>query len=233
MPDMFEIYQSYAPQYHELVLAEDFQNNLGALLYSLVDWHGLSVLEVGVGTGRVTQLYIADVAAAVCCDQSQHMIDFAHRSLTNHSSKLTFQQVENTQLPDFDLTFDLFIEGWSFGHSIMACTNESEILDVANRLLSNIRKHVLPGSPLIIIETMGTNTEDAHPPHDKLACFYKSLTDRHGFQPHFIRTDYRFETNHKAADIMGFFFGEDMKQSVLARGTTTIPEWTGVWVKRT
>ena len=101
MPDMFEIYQSHAPRYHELVLAEDYENNLGSLLHQLVNWHDLSVLEVGVGTGRVTQLYIAQTATAVCCDQSQHMLDFAQESLAAHSSKLTFQLADNIDLPDF------------------------------------------------------------------------------------------------------------------------------------
>ena len=81
MPDMFEIYQSHASRYHELVLAEDHQNNLGSLLHQLVDWQDLSVLEAGVGTGRVTQLYIADAADAVCCDQSAHMLELADRFL--------------------------------------------------------------------------------------------------------------------------------------------------------
>lgn len=231
MPSMFEIYRRYAQQYHELVMAEDYQNNLGSLLHSLIDWEGLSVLEAGVGTGRVTQLYIAKVTTAVCCDQSQHMLDFARRSLTDYLSKLTFHQADNTNLPAFNHSFDLFIEGWSFGHSIMACHDEASILAMTDQLLANVTKQLLPDSPIIIIETMGTNTEEATPPHERLAFFYKVLTEQYGFESHVIETDYRFGTNGEAAKVMGFFFGEEMKQSVLARGTTIIPEWTGVWVR--
>ena len=90
MPDMFEIYQHHAPRYHEIVLVEDYEHNLGSLLHQLVNWHDLSVLEAGVGTGRVTQLYIAQTATAVCCDLSQHMLDFAEKSLAAHSPRLVF-----------------------------------------------------------------------------------------------------------------------------------------------
>jgi hypothetical protein len=231
MPDMFEIYQNHAPRYHELVLAEDFENNLGSLLHQLVNWHDLSVLEVGVGTGRVTQLYIAQAATTVCCDQSQHMLDFAQKSLAAHAPKLTFQLADNTDLPDFGSTFGVFIEGWSFGHSIMACGNEKEILHATNVLLVNAMKNLSSGSTTIIIETLGTNVDSPAPPDENLGLFYETLVHTHDFSQHIIRTDYQFDTNEKAADILGFFFGDDMKESVLARGTSTIPEWTGVWAR--
>jgi SAM-dependent methyltransferase len=232
MPDMFEIYQSHAPRYHELVMAEDFENNLGSLLHQLVNWHDLSVLEAGVGTGRVTQLYIAQTATTVCCDQSQHMLDFAQKSLAAHSPKLTFQLADNTELPDFESTFEVFIEGWSFGHTIMACVNEEEILHTTNVLLANAMKNLSSGSTIIIIETLGTNVDSPTPPHENLRLFYETLVHTHDFGQHVIRTDYQFDTNEEAAGIMGFFFGDDMMQSVLARGTSTIPEWTGTWTRK-
>jgi SAM-dependent methyltransferase len=232
MPDMFEIYQSHAPRYHELVLAEDFENNLGSLLHQLVNWHDLSVLEAGVGTGRVTQLYIAQAATAVCCDQSQHMLAFAQESLAAYSPKLTFQLADNTDLPDLKSTFDAFIEGWSFGHSIMACVNQQEILHTTNLLLANAMKNLSPGSAIIITETMGTNVDSPNPPHENLRLFYETLVHRHDFKQHVIRTDYQFDTNEEAADVMGFFFGDGMKRSVLTRGTSTIPEWTGLWIRK-
>lgn len=231
MPDMFEIYQHHAPRYHELTLAEDFKNNLGSLLHQLVNWHDLSVLEAGAGTGRVTQLYIAQAATTVCCDQSQHMLDFAQKSLAAHSPKLTFQLADNTDLPDFESPFDLFIEGWSFGHTIMACVSEKEILHATNVLLVNATKNLSSGSTIIIIETLGTNVDSPAPPDEKLGLFYETLVHTHDFSQHVTRTDYRFDTNEKAAGTLGFFFGDEMKESVLARGTSTIPEWTGVWTR--
>ncbi len=232
MPDKFEIYKSCASGYNELVLAEDFENNLGSFLHDHVNWSGKSVLEAGAGTGRVTQLYIDQAATAVCCDQSQHMLDFAQKSMAAHSSKLTFQAADNVELPDLKSIFEVFIEGWSFGHPIMACNNEEEILQLTNMLLDNAQKNLSPGSTVIIIETMGTNVESPAPPHQKLKFFYEALVNKHDFRQHVIRTDYRFSANVKAAEVMGFFFGDDMKQSVLARGSSTIPEWTGVWIKK-
>jgi hypothetical protein len=113
----------------------------------------------------------------------------------------------------------------------MTCVNEGEILLTTNVLVENAMKNLSPGSTTIIIETMGTNVDAPAPPHENLSLFYETLVQRHGFRQHIIRTDYQFDTNEEAAAIMGFFFGDDMKNSVLARGTSIIPEWTGVWIK--
>lgn len=231
MPDMFEIYQKHAPRYHALVLAEDHENHLGCLLHQLVNWQDLSVLEAGTGTGRVTRLYIGQAASAVCCDQSQHMLDFAQASLAAHAPKITFQLADNTDLPVFASTFEVFIEGWSFGHSIMDCGSEEEIRHTTNVLLANATENLSAGSTVIIIETLGTNVDAPAVPHERLGLFYETLVHTHGFSQHAIRTDYRFNTNEEAAEILGFFFGDDMRHSVLARGTPTIPEWTGIWAR--
>jgi hypothetical protein len=160
------------------------------------------------------------------------MLDFAQKSLAAHSPKLTFQLADNTDLPDFESTFEVFIEGWSFGHTIMACVIEEEILHTTNVLLANAMKNLSSGSTMIIIETLGTNADSSTPPHEKLGLFYETLVHTHDFSQHVIRTDYQFDTNEEAASIMGFFFGDDMMQSVLARGTSTIPEWTGTWTRK-
>jgi len=232
MPDMYEIYRKHAGRYDELVQSEDFENNLGNFLKSTVDWHNLRVLEAGVGTGRVTRLYLDEIAFATCCDRSEHMLQYARNALSIYSKKLTFLIAENTNLPETDQPIDVFIEGWSFGHAIMDCLSIEELHRVTRILVSNSVKNLKPGGTIIFIETLGTNTDTPAPPHEKLQSFYNELETHYGFLRNSLRTDYRFETVGKAAQVLGFFFGEEMERSILAHNHPIIPEWTGIWTMK-
>lgn len=102
MPSMNEIYSAHADRYNELVQAEDYKGNLSRLLDDQVDWKGKRVLEAGVGTGRVTQMYANLISTAVCCDRSSHMLAYAAAALSEYKSSLEFIQADNTDLPQLE-----------------------------------------------------------------------------------------------------------------------------------
>lgn len=231
MSRMYEIYTRHANRYDELVRAEDHGGNLATELRAIFDRPGGTVLEAGVGTGRVTRLYIDAVSSAVCCDRSPHMLDFAREALRPHAGKIEFRVAENENLPSFEKKFDLFVEGWSFGHSAMDRSGEDGIRETAARLVRGAAANLGAGGTAVLIETMGTNVDAPAPPDEKLALFYEELEKKHGFASKVIRTDYRFATNEEAADVMGFFFGDEEKARIRARGTAVIPEWTGIWTR--
>jgi SAM-dependent methyltransferase len=231
MPEMYEIYEKHADRYEELVRAEDYQDNLRDSLQGAVNWEGLSVIEGGVGTGRVTRLYIEEAALSVCCDRSRHMLDSAQEILSKFENKLRFVRADNTDLPDFGGGLDVFVEGWSFGHSVSDCSSISEVREMTRILIQNATRNLRPGGLIILLETLGTNVTSPGAPNDRLKAFYKDLETQHGFALERVRTDYRFQTNEEAARIMGFFFGAEMQESVRKRNTEIIPEWTGMWTK--
>jgi hypothetical protein len=63
-------------------------------------------------------------------------------------------------------------------------------------------------------------------PH--LENFYGWLDEKR-FHNKWIRTDYRFESPESAADIAGFFFGEELSRKIRQGRLTILPECTGVW----
>jgi Methyltransferase domain len=232
MPSMNEIYEAHADRYDELVSAEDYQGNLPRLLNELVDWNNVSVFEAGVGTGRITKMYIDSVSAATCCDQSRHMLDFTSALFCNHQTPLKFILADNMDLPLLEQPVSLFLEGWSFGHAVVDCESAADLSGTISTLLDNAEKNLSAAGTSIIIETLGTNTETAAPPHPHLAEFYWQLEQVYQFQPHIIRTDYRFSSVDDASRVLGFFFGESMARQVCVQNRSTIPEWTGLWIKR-
>jgi len=230
MASMFEIYQQHADKYNELVDAEDHQGNLTRCLLELTDWTGKSVLEAGVGTGRVTTIYAKRPARIVCLDQSGHMIDSARTRLAHYAEKLTFHQADNTHLPTLGFKCDIFVEGWSWGHSIVGSGDPVET--TTETLLDGVRRNTTHNAEVIIIETLGTNVHQPEAPHRQLQEFYNVLEDRYNLRKLVVSTDYAFENPSRAANVLGFFFGEEMKEEIIGSGITVVPEFTGVWYGR-
>ena len=230
MPSMYEIYDHYATEYNRLVSAEDYQGNLSRHIIGLTDWAGKTVLETGVGTGRITDIYAHYAASITCTDRSTHMLDAASRLLGPYAHKIRFLQADNLSLPRLNPKANLFIEGWSWGHSIV--DEPESVSSICTTLLEGALANLTDNAMVIIVETLGTNVTTPTPPHARLAEFYRTLEKTHGFNAEPIRTDYSFKTVEQAAEIMGFFFGSDVEKAITRNGTTVVPEWTGVWSRK-
>ena len=233
MPTMYDIYNHHADKYHELVSAEDCNENLVGFLRQKIDWNGKNVLEAGAGTGRVTGMYIEAANHAVCCDRSQHMLNFAKTNLVCYARKIDYKIADNLQLPDLSRKADVFIEGWSFGHTVSDGKTAAEIRQRTGVLIENASRNIVSGGVMVIVESLGTNVEKAEPPTEKLSIFLNEFSSKYKFHKTVINTDYKFPTNEDAVRIMGFFFGEDRVPEIGARNSGVIPEWTGVWIRET
>lgn len=227
MPTMSEIYEKHSREYDDLIIHEDYENNLGTALEQILEGNNLKIVEAGVGTGRVTRLYINRAEHIWCFDRSKHMIDRAKINLTDYLDKITFKILDNKDIAKFNEAADYFIEGWSFGHTIIE--NQDNIKKIVQKLISNCMK--ISKKKIIIIETLGTNVSEPAPTSDILSQFFSILEEEYGFKKTIIRTDYKFESNEEAERIMSFFFGEKMRESLKKVSRNIIPEWTGVWVK--
>lgn len=224
---MYEIYRRHRVEYDRLVAAEDHARRLPEFLRSLADWRGKSVLEGGLGTGRVTELIIEPVRRLTGFDREPHMLAAARERLSRYADKIELRPADNLDLPFLAEKADLFIEGWSWGHAIV--DGPGAVADLASALFAQVRKNLVPGSLVILIETLGTNTLSPAAPHPRLAEFYQILQSCCGLQQAALSTDYRFASPAEAAEVLGFFFGDAMAQAVRAAGSATVPEWTGVW----
>ncbi len=229
MPSMTEIYQNHSYEYDELVTHEDYLGNLPKTLNSLFDFNGKLVIELGVGTGRVSQFYIDQTKNVFCYDRSSHMLDKAKSNLEKYLEKVVFEVCDNNNLHSINKSADFVIEGWSFGHTIIdhADNAYSKIDELVSSCTSLLREN----GKIIILETLGTNTESAKAPTETLDLFYSYLQKEHGFKQVIIETDYRFDSVGEASRIMGYFFGEDMAASVKEKNSPIVSEYTGLWYK--
>jgi SAM-dependent methyltransferase len=223
MPTMNEIYERHAREYDELVACEDYRGNLGKALESLVP-EGARVLELGAGTGRVTKLYAERARAVTCCDRSAHMLDRARRNLSAFAGKIGYSLADNDALDKTGGSYDVIIEGWSFGHSAVA--HASEVPGWFAALHTGLLGLLSPEGSIVIIETLGTLSGMPSAPGPVLGEFYDLLEGSFGYCRTVLDTSYRFGDGEEARRIIGFFFGHDMAARV---DGPLVPEYSGLW----
>lgn len=230
MPSMEEIYEQGAPGYDLLVDAEDCEGNLCRALGEIVVWTDASVVEAGIGTGRVTRCYAGSAREIRGYDRSRHMLDRAAHNLAAHADRLSLAVADHRSLPAPTGAADIFVEGWAFGHAVVDVAGA--VAGVTAGLVAEARRVVRPGGTIIVVETLGTNADQPAAPLHALAEFYRLLESVYGFAREVISTDYRFVSVDEAVERCGFFFGDEMAEAVRRRGSAVVPEYTGLWWAR-
>ncbi|MGD2088230.1 MAG: class I SAM-dependent methyltransferase [Candidatus Aminicenantes bacterium] len=237
MQDHFQkIYQEQADEYDRLIHAEDFKGRLLPTIESIQALKSLRVVEVGVGTGRISRLLVRGGVRSICgVDSSPAMLKVAYQHLKQCAppgSGCSWQLVVGTasHLPVSRRKVDLVIAGWVFGHLMLWRPNDwQECIEAA---LTEMDRVIVVGAAQIIIESLGTGVEQPVSPSELHEAYYNNLETVYGFQRIVIRTDYRFESSQEAAQLCQFFFGENLAKHIRQRGWTRVPEWTGIWWRR-
>ncbi|MCO4781416.1 MAG: class I SAM-dependent methyltransferase [Candidatus Cloacimonetes bacterium] len=224
--DYHELYETHVELYHDLVSAEDYQENLKKALNELLSDKKKAGLEMGVGTGRVTKLIAPWCDQLVAYDLHQSMLDKIDKS-TLLPCLVDLKVANHMSLPQFDRKFDFVVAGWTLCHIIDDHPNNWK--GKLDAVLAKIDKNTKAGSKVIIIETLGTGfTNENAPKH--LSNYYSYLQER-GFSKRVIRTDYCFESIEQAKQLVSFFFGDEMLSKIEKGTLLTLPECTGIWSK--
>ncbi|MDZ7793892.1 MAG: class I SAM-dependent methyltransferase [Spirochaetia bacterium] len=229
MPTMQEIYKKYAEEYDNLVKAEDYQRILIEQLVNNIDWNKKIVYEAGIGTGRLTKIYIDKIEKVYGFDKEDHMLSKCEENLNKYKDRMILQVGDNESLPVIREKAHIFIEGWSFGHTIVE--NSNNIKRTTEKLIKNINENIINGGEIIIIETMGTNVNEPKINTNALKYFYNLLENKYGFENTIVSTDFKFKNYEEAAETIGFFFGAEMGKNILKNKKKIVPEYTGIWRK--
>lgn len=80
---------------------------------------------------------------------------------------------------------------------------------------------------VVIIETLGHGVETP----SRQSTFTQRLENVWGFERHWVRTDYRFDSVEDAVAYTHFFFGKAVAQDMKEKQSTLLPECTGIWIK--
>ncbi len=224
-----KIYQSDAERYEVLISREDHLGNIPRALDEVINIESLDVVDLGAGTGRLTVMLAPRVRSISSIDISDHMLDVTRarlKILGLNNWRVDVADHRSVPLPDDSV--DLVVSGWSV--SYLAVWNPDSWRAELEKWLGEMKRILRPGGHIILFESLGTGNESPiRLPH--LESFYPWL-DEMGFQNKWIRTDYHFESLEEAVDLAGFFFGLELADQVRARGSSILPECTGVWWKK-
>ena len=229
--DHRRVYAGQADAYERLVSAEDADRRLLPALSAHVDLEGAQVLELGAGTGRVTELLLAAGARVVGCEPAAAMLDVARRRLARFpADRCELHLATAQELVAPVARFDLAIAGWVLGHFVewYPASWRDEIGGVLDKMEGALR----PSGMVAIIETLGTGETEPAPPTPGLADYYAWLEQERGFHRTALRTDYAFPDVETAASVSGAFFGDRFAERVRAESWKRIPECTGLWSRR-
>jgi len=224
-----KIYQSEGDRYEALIAREDHERNIPRAIDEIINVNGLDVFDLGAGTGRLTLLLAPRVKSIRAFDVSAEMLRVCRQRLV--ASGLSNWQVDvadHRQLPVEDHVADLVVSGWSV--SYLAVWNQENGTSELDKWLIEMNRVLRKDGTIILLESLGTGNETPIR-LQHVESTYQWL-DSHGFENKWIRTDYQFESVEEAAELAGFFFGEQMTAQVLERQSTILPECTGVWWRR-
>ena len=228
--DYHEVYAGRADAYERLVSAEDADGNLLPALARLVPLAGARVLEVGIGTGRVTALLLGAGARVVGSEPAAPMLEVARAKLAGFGDAADLRLGGVQDLDVGAARFDLAVAGWVLGHFIE--WHGPRWKDEIGAALDRMEAALVPGGALAIIETLGTGSTEPAPPSAGLAEYYRWMETERGMTRTAIRTDYVFPDVETAAAVTGAFFGEAFAERVRQAGWFRVPECTGIWERR-
>ncbi len=226
MPDLKDIYARQAERYDELVAREDYEHNLLAAINRVRPVAGLDVVELGAGTGRFTCM-LAPLAKSIrAYDASPAMLEVAADKLQRSgATNWELGVADHLHVPAADGSADLALAGWTLCYAALDYGDRWR--ETVAQAIGEMERVLRPGGTCLIIETQGTGFETPHPP-DVLIDYLHYLTEL-GFHSEWIRTDYRFESVAEAAQLIGFFFGDELAAQTAREGWQIVPECTGLW----
>lgn len=223
-----KIYATQADAYEAMVLREDYLGNLLPALQEIRPFHNQRVVEFGTGTGRLACMLAPLVQQIDACEASAHMLAVAkHKLQAGGWQNWRLHQAANANLPLPDNFTDIAIEGWSFAHACGWFPNSWR--QKVGHMLQEMQRILKPGGTMILLETLGTGNELPDPPAPHLAELYRWWEETYQLQSTWIRTDYQFNSPEEGANLIRFFFGDELADRILVEKLTILPECTGIW----
>ncbi len=214
-----------------MISVEDADGLIEPSIRQFIDIQQAKVLDVGTGTGRLPLLFSRHTQNMVGVDIHFHMLLENQRQRRLREGSWTLVHADLRDLPFKKKSFNMVTAGWALGHF---CSwfpdNWRQEIDNALAAMSSVLKR---DGAIVILETLTTGSLTPAPPTKTLGLYYDHLENEHGFIRTEIRTDYLFSSVDEAVELMEFFFGADLSLAIRKNGWVRVPEWTGVWGKKT
>ena len=222
-----EIYQNQAHAYHQMIDAEDYENNLLKAIQQFTTLADQCVLDLGSGSGRLPILFQGLKPELVAVDINLPMLLEQKAQKEIKQGNWDLAQGDIRVLPICDAWADITTAGWAAGHFCGWYPDSWQ--EEIDRFVQEMLRVTKPSGTLLIMETLSTGQEKPAPPTPAHKEYYQRIESKWGFQREVIRTDYRFNSPGDAKEKTTFFFGEELAHDIEQKSWQIVPEWTGIW----
>lgn len=216
------MYHSQSNQFLYFSSCEDSNGNLDRFIKSYFNWNDKTVLEAGIGLGRITDKYIDKAKKIVATDKSEKMLNLCKKKFSRELDKIEFLKCDHDKLYKnlYNFCFDTFISAYSLSYLVDKYKDPGKLKNVLDGIFSlNIKK-------FIVIESIGVFSKNDHH-FIRYKNYFNYLYDRFSFR--FLNTDFVFADNSEATYYAEVFFGKKTRDIIRDSGIIRIPETTCVW----
>lgn len=222
-----DIYNEKSFSYEDMISR---QPDLTEVIKEIKPFKGMDVLDLGAGSGRLSNFIAPEAKSLVCTDISKSMLDLLNEKLKRKNTTINWTTLvaDHREIPIEDASVDLVISGWSISY-LTNSSNEDGNKNLET-IIKEIKRVLRPNGSIIILETLGTGTETPNPPQF-LKEYYSLLECKYDFSHRWIRTDYRFSNTLEAKKNTEFFFGAELARKIDENQWSTVPECAGIWWK--
>lgn len=224
MPDHTKVYKKQTELYDQMVSK---QPSLLKVIEELTPINQLDVIDMGAGSGRLTDILAPQVKSILALDSSAEMLKIVDEKLKDNTGLSYKTQVaDHRKIPAKNESADLVVAGWTICY--LGSSNVENNVHNIETVMKEIMRVLRTKGTVIIFETMGTGFETPNPP-EFLKQYYSLLENEYGFSHKWIRTDYQFDSLQQADELTRFFFGDELAERVVKENLITLPECAGVW----
>lgn len=218
------VYKNQARKYDALISK---QPDLLQVVEEIRPVKNLDVIDLGAGTGRLTNVLAPYAKSVRAFDESPEMLRVNEEKLKRKGLRNWRTEVADIRkIPAADHSADLVVAGWAV--SYVAHSSAPDFRQNIEMMIREMKRVLRDGGTMIIFETLGTGYSAPHPP-DILKAYYALLEYHYGFKHKWLRMDYQFENVVEAQELTTFFFGDEVSNRVVREDLDQVPECAGVW----
>jgi ubiquinone/menaquinone biosynthesis C-methylase UbiE len=178
--------------------------------------HGARVVELGAGTGVLTERLAEHAGSLVALDRSPAMLELARHRLAS-GARLALALAEHRTLPLASGCADLVVAAFSLD-SVVYGSDETSWRAELGRTLRELARLVAAGGAVAIVAS----------PHGARG-LGAELERVHGFQRRFFRTTWRFPSRREARAAVELFFSRHVWRGYRSEWPKDLVTLAGIW----
>jgi ubiquinone/menaquinone biosynthesis C-methylase UbiE len=182
---------------------------------------GARVVELGAGTGVMTEKLAAEARSVAAFDRSPHMLDFARRNLERQGiTNCTFARAAHAHIPLPDGCADMVFAAWALDRVVFD-SGADRWRAALDRIVLEMSRLAKGGGTVIIVAAPPRRDRDYH----------GHLEQEHGFESILFGPVWRFSSKSAARAAILFFLGKASWKAYepFWPGNLIVP--TGIWWK--